>query len=85
MAPKYSGYCEEASTTVRGEYQVVPMLVGLFWEVEHSALYKLDPRLKGAALFWKMERRASEVYRALNAFDEEFEALISRASPGGRD
>ncbi len=85
LAVKYSGYCEEASTKVRGEYQVVSMLIGLFWEVEHSAFYKLDPQLKGAARFWKMEQRTSEVYIALRAFEEEFEALITRALPGGRD
>ncbi len=84
LAFKYYGYCE-ASTKVRGEIQIVSMLIGMFWEVEHSAFYKLDPQLKGAARFWKVEQRTSEVYSALRAFEEEFEALITRASPGGRD
>jgi ppGpp synthetase/RelA/SpoT-type nucleotidyltranferase len=83
LAFQYYGYCE-ASTEVRGEIQIMSMLIGLFWEVEHSAFYKLDPQLKGAARFWKMEQRRSEVYSALRAFEEEFEALISTAS-GGRD
>src|ERR1700676_1528793 len=30
LAPKYYGYCESVGGKVRGEYQVVPMLLGLF-------------------------------------------------------
>jgi hypothetical protein len=47
---KYYGYCKEASTKVRGEYQVASMLVGLFMEAEHSAIYKPAPELRGAVL-----------------------------------
>ena len=39
QAFKYYGY-SQASDKVKGEYQVVSMLTGLFWEVEHSAIYK---------------------------------------------
>jgi hypothetical protein len=40
---KYYGYCKEASTKVRGEYQVASMLIGVFMEVEHPAIYKPAP------------------------------------------
>jgi hypothetical protein len=50
QALKYYGYCSQASDKVKGEYQVVSMLTGLFWEVEHSAIYKPDARLSGIAL-----------------------------------
>jgi hypothetical protein len=75
LALKYSGYCE-ASNRVRGEIQIVPMLIGLFWEVEHSAIYKPSPRLRGVAAHLEMKRCASEVYKALRAFEQQFEALL---------
>jgi len=83
-ALKYYGY-SEASAKVRGEVQIASMLIGRFWEVEHSAFYKLDPQLKGTVRALEMQPHLLEVYRALRAFEEEFEALISRDSPGGRD
>jgi ppGpp synthetase/RelA/SpoT-type nucleotidyltranferase len=73
--PKYNGYCE-ASNRVRGEIQIVPMLVGLFWEVEHSAIYKPSPQLKGIAADLEMKRCASQVYTALTAFEHQFETLL---------
>lgn len=45
LAFKYHGYCSRSSR-IRAELQIVPMLIGLFWEVEHSAMYKPTPRLK---------------------------------------
>jgi ppGpp synthetase/RelA/SpoT-type nucleotidyltranferase len=45
QAFKYHGYCAQASLRVRGEYQVVSMLTGLFWKVEHAAIYKPAARL----------------------------------------
>ena len=36
LAHKYWGYTEE-SNKIAAEYQVVSMLTGLFWEIEHSA------------------------------------------------
>ena len=46
LAFKYSGYTE-ASKRVQGEVQIASMLIGLFWEVEHDAIYKPSPRLRG--------------------------------------
>jgi hypothetical protein len=44
---KYYGCCS-VSAVVRAELQIVPMLTGLFWHVEHDAFYKpLDPTLRG--------------------------------------
>jgi len=79
---KYYGYCEEASTKVRGEYQVASLLIGRFMEAEHSPIYKAAPELKGLVGNQEMKQRRKEVYDALSAFDEEFEALISRTLPG---
>lgn len=51
------------------------MLTGLFWEVEHSAIYKPDPRLNGIAEDRGMRERTTDVVNALRAFEEQFEAL----------
>lgn len=75
LAFKYHGYCE-ASTQVRGEFQIVSMLTGLFWQVEHSAIYKPEPRLRGVARSLAMQQRTREVLDTLRAFEEEFEALL---------
>jgi len=76
LAFKYYGYCEEASRKIRGELQIVSMLTGLFWEVEHAAIYKPTPRLRGVARSLEMQERNKEVLAALRAFEEEFEKQI---------
>lgn len=78
IALKYHGYCR-ASTKVKGEVQIVPMLLGLFWEVEHAAIYKPDPRLKGAVRDLAIQERYQEVLDSLTGFEEEFEVLLSRS------
>jgi hypothetical protein len=70
---KYSGFLNEVSDRVRGEFQIVSMLVGLFWDVEHSALYKATPELRGVARSLPMQERTQEVLRSLRTFEEEFE------------
>ena len=75
LALKYFGYCE-GLPRVRGEYQIVSMLTGQFWEVEHSAIYKPSPRLRGAVRAPSMQKPLNNVYEALTAFEEEFERLI---------
>jgi hypothetical protein len=76
-ALKYHGFCK-ASDKVRGEFQIVPMLTGLFWEVEHDAIYKPSPRLRGVDQSPKMKERSKEVLKALKSFEDEFERLIRR-------
>ncbi len=75
MAFKYYGYCE-AGRKIRGELQIVSMLTGLFWEVEHSAIYKPTPRLKGVARSLEIRQRTRDVLIALRDFEEEFEKQI---------
>lgn len=79
VALKYYGYCD-ASSRVRGEYQIVPMLTGLFWEIEHSTIYKPTPELKGVAEDYGMRQRTQEVLEALKTFEEEFEKLLRQSS-----
>jgi ppGpp synthetase/RelA/SpoT-type nucleotidyltranferase len=71
LAPKYHGYCDEVSSKVRGEYQIVPMLIGLFWDVEHSAMYKS----RGAANSEEMRKYRADVYSAMVRFEEGIESF----------
>lgn len=77
LAFKYHGYSSR-SKVVRGELQIVPMLTGLFWQVEHSAIYKPLPQLRGALASLEMQALTNDVYKALNAFEVEFEKLVQR-------
>ena len=75
LALKYSGYCT-ASSNIMGEYQIVSMLIGLFWEVEHSVMYKPDPDLRGVAKHPKMVKERTSVLKSLKSFEEQFETLL---------
>lgn len=75
LALKYSGRWSP-NDLVRSEIQVVSLLVGLFWEVEHSAIYKPTPNLRGAAQSLEMKRRTAAVETALHEFESEFERLV---------
>jgi hypothetical protein len=66
LALKYFGYCR-ASNKIRAEFQVVPMLTALFWEVEHSVIYKPSPSLKGVARSLEMQQRTRDVLKGLKA------------------
>jgi ppGpp synthetase/RelA/SpoT-type nucleotidyltranferase len=72
LAPKYYGTCTNASTRLRGEYQIVPMLLGLFWEVEHSAMYKF----RAVANSKEMKDRRTDVERALARFEGGVESFL---------
>jgi hypothetical protein len=74
LAFKYHGFLP--STVLRAELQIAPMLIGLFWEVEHSAIYKPSPRFKGVLA--GMGESTIKVYEALKDFESEFERLIQR-------
>jgi ppGpp synthetase/RelA/SpoT-type nucleotidyltranferase len=76
LAHKYTGICPRVSQRIRAEYQVVPMLIGLFWEVEHSALYKHPSFKKGSAESAPMQSARTKVESALLAFEKEYEAFV---------
>lgn len=84
LAYKYSGYCDEASTEVRAELQIMSILTARFWEVEHPAIYKPTPSLEGVANSREMRGYVNDVLRSLRTFEEAFEALINR-DPARRD
>lgn len=74
QALKYFGYCSPEGT-IYAEIQIVPMLTGLFWKVEHEAIYKPKPEFKGIANPLEMKERTQDVLDALKAFEETFESL----------
>jgi hypothetical protein len=70
---KYTGRWNSGDL-VRSEIQVLSLLIGLFWEAEHSAIYKPSPKLRGIAPRMKDSSRA--VIDALQEFESEFGRLI---------
>jgi len=48
LAPKYCGRLLNVSKDIQAEFQIVPMLIGLYWEVEHAALYKHAPNVSSS-------------------------------------
>jgi hypothetical protein len=75
---KYHGFCS-TSSRVLAELQVVPMLTGLFWQIEHDALYKpRDPVLRGAAKKPVIRERTERVYDAFDELEEVLERELQR-------
>jgi ppGpp synthetase/RelA/SpoT-type nucleotidyltranferase len=76
LALKYHGFCGP-HCHVRAEIQLISMLIGLFWEVEHGALYKPGERLREAEISAKMQKHYADVIRVLSSFEEEFDAIAT--------
>lgn len=77
LALKYYGNCS-GGIDILGEIQIVPMLIGLFWEVEHEAIYKPKPEFKSVARSLEMRKRKQDVINALYKFEQEFEELTNK-------
>lgn len=80
IALKYYGRCASVSTVITAELQIVSSLIGSFWDVEHSALYKASPNLQGVLAAPSMKERHRAVLSALHDFEMEFERLIREAT-----
>lgn len=77
---KYYGRCS-TSPSIQAELQVVSMLTGLFWSVEHDAFYKpLDPTLQGAVNKPTVREKAEAVYDAFEALEETLERELRNAA-----
>jgi len=74
LAFKYYGRYAESTEGIQCEYQIVSKLIGLFWDVEHAAIYKQTPNFKRLERI--MREQTSAVYCALKAFEDEFERQI---------
>ncbi len=81
---KYYGHCS-TSAIVQAELQVVPMLTGLFWQIEHDAFYKpLDPTLRGAVRKPTVREQTERVYDAFEALEEMLERELQNAAKNTR-
>jgi ppGpp synthetase/RelA/SpoT-type nucleotidyltranferase len=77
-AYKYHGYCP-TSSQIRAEIQVVSMLTGLFWQIDHDAFYKpRDPVLLGARKKASIQERIDQVYDAFEALEGTLEQELMR-------
>ncbi len=74
LAFKYNGLRSRDGVRIPCEYQIVSALIGMFWEVEHSALYKQTPSLKGIGPVMRDQKQA--VYDALLGFESKFDRQI---------
>ncbi len=79
---KYTGRWNPGDL-VRSEIQILSLLIGLFWEAEHSAIYKPSPDLRGVAP--RMKDRSSAVIAALQEFESEFGRLIEEEATNSQD
>jgi hypothetical protein len=61
---------------VTAEVQIVQLLIGAFWEVEHSAIYKPSPNLRGAVRSESVLEKRNAVLFALREFEREFARVI---------
>jgi ppGpp synthetase/RelA/SpoT-type nucleotidyltranferase len=78
VALKYDGL-RNPTDDVKVEIQIVSLLVGLFWEVEHAAIYKPSPSLRGVEKSPAMQSKTTAVLAALRDFEEEFDRQIDDA------
>jgi len=76
LAYKYRNHFEVGPYRIPVEYQIVPMLIGLFWDVEHAALYK-----SGTAILSKnMKKRKLAVEAALSEFEEGIADILPNST-----
>jgi len=76
LALKYHGFCSP-HCRVQAEIQLISMLIGLFWEVEHGALYKPGERLRESEISTKMQKHYADVIHALSSFEQEFDSIAT--------
>jgi len=81
LATKYFGKWS-ADAQITAEIQIVGLLIGLFWEVEHSAIYKPTPGLHGIRTDVVLQRR-DDVLAALMRFESEFERAMTSGDNAG--
>jgi ppGpp synthetase/RelA/SpoT-type nucleotidyltranferase len=84
FAFKYHGFCNP-HCRVQAEIQLLSMLIGLFWEVEHGALHKPAERLRQIEISARMQGHYTDVLRALSNFEERFETIATATSQVATD
>lgn len=79
ICKKYRGIVNR-KLDIKCEIQIISMLIGAFWDIEHFVLYKPDPTYKGIKEDLTMRRLNNDVLIKLDEFEATFERLISYGS-----
>lgn len=62
------------------EYQIVPMLISSFWDIEHALLYKPHPNHKSIKNSVFMKVKYNKVIKSLYEFEAEFNTELEENS-----
>ncbi len=73
----YGSFARSADVLV--EIQIVPLLIGLFWELEHATVYKPSPELRGIERVIGDQNR--KVYEALAQWERTFLEFAKARQP----
>ncbi len=76
LVNKYFGHID-TKNEIYGEYQIAPMLLGLFWQVEHAVLYKPSSILKGIETDFLIQAKREAIYTAFDEFEKRFEDMVT--------
>ncbi len=76
LVKKYFGYIDNTKD-IYGEYQITPMLIGLFWQVEHAVLYKPSSVLKGIEDDFLIRAKREAIYTAFDEFEKRFDDIVT--------
>jgi hypothetical protein len=79
---KYYGLTP-VSPTITAEYQILPSLVGMFWDLEHSAIYKPMPAFAGLREHLDLKEKRARSLQALMDFETEFAKALSELDTSG--
>ena len=74
-AKKYYGR-PDSQSKIKAEYQIVPILIGNFWDVEHDTIYKPAQEHRAARML--MKKSVVKVYQALQLFEDQFEEVLKK-------
>ncbi|HEX3986160.1 MAG TPA: hypothetical protein VHX13_06050 [Acidobacteriaceae bacterium] len=77
-APKYYGTFDEVGGELQGEYQILPILIGNFLEVEHSAMYKPVGWAKGADRDEVLKVLRTDIEKLLIQFEKRFDDFVEQ-------
>lgn len=79
IAHKYQGVIDKHTSDIIAEYQIVPLMIGLFWEVEHFAFYKPHQNYKGIINRTEMEECTQAIYKQFEVFEKTFAKIIHQS------
>lgn len=76
IASKYWGRFN--GSNLNAEYQVVSMLIGAFWSVEHAVYYKPDAKYKDIKNDFATKEAYEIAVKSLCEFDKKFTSFVTK-------